>query len=70
VDCADPVGASSFALCHGEADQFNFWLSSAQGHTLSALTVRFRELDEIPFQYVSSLYRANTAPLYMGRAQR
>jgi hypothetical protein len=70
VDCADPAGASTFALSHGEADQFNFWLSSAKGHTLSALTVRFRELDEIPFQYVSSLYRANVAPLYVGRTQR
>jgi hypothetical protein len=70
VDCADPAGASTFALSHGEADHFTFWLSSAKGHTLSALTVRFRELDEIPFRYVSSLYRANIAPLYVGRAQR
>jgi hypothetical protein len=70
VDCADPAGASRFAISHSEADQFNFWLSSVKGYTLSALTVRFRDLDEIPFRYVSSAYRANVAPLYVGRTQR
>lgn len=70
VDCADPDGASRFALSHREADEFNFWLSAANGHTVSALTVHFRNLDEVAFRYVSSLRRSNVAPVYMGRPQR
>lgn len=70
VDCSDPAGASRFAVSHSGADQFSFWLSAAKGHTVSAMTVHFRELDEVPFRYVSSLRRSNVAPVCTGRPQR
>lgn len=70
VDCADPAGASRFAVSHSGGDQFSFWLSAAKGHTLCALTVHFRDLDEVPFRYVASLRRSNVAPVYTGRPQR
>lgn len=66
VDCADAAGLSKFHLSHAEADRFNFWLTAMPGHTISALNVRFCELDEIPYAYVSSYRRANLAPKYVG----
>lgn len=70
VDCEDRAGGSRFAVSHIEADEFNFWLTAPQHYTLSALNVRFRELDEVPFRYVSSLRRANVERRYVGHTRR
>jgi hypothetical protein len=66
IDCGDPLGHSRFAVSHIEADRFNLWLSAAAGHTVTAVAVRFRDLDEVAFRYVSSHRRANVTPVYIG----
>lgn len=58
VDCADEAGLSRFCVPHEEDDRFSFWLSAAKGHTVNSLLLRFRELDELPFMYVSSYRRS------------
>lgn len=68
VDCADEAGLSSFTVSHNEADRFFFWLSAAKGHTVNSMLVRFSELDELPYEYVSS-YRRSCA-LALVRATR
>lgn len=67
TDCADPAGLTKFAVSHDAADRFNCWLSAAKGHTISAVSLRFRDLDEIPHRYVLSYRRANLAPTYAGQ---
>lgn len=58
VDCADEAGLSRFSVSHDEDDRFSFWLSAAKGHTVNSLLLRFRELDELPYAYVSSYRRS------------
>lgn len=66
VDCSSSAGLHTFSIRHFDADNFTFWLSASGGHTLSCLTVAFRELDELPYTYVQSCRRANLAPTYVG----
>lgn len=58
VDCVDEAGLSRFSVSHDEDDRFSFWLSAAKGHTVNSLLLRFRELDELPYAYVSSYRRS------------
>jgi hypothetical protein len=61
-DCCDKDGLSTFSISHIDADQFSFWLTAARGHTMACLNIRFRNLDEIVYDYVCSFRRSNLAP--------
>jgi hypothetical protein len=67
ADCCDKAGACTFTISHVESDRFDFWLTAALGHTVTLLSVRFRELDEVVYAYVCSYRRANRSPAYIGR---
>lgn len=66
IDCGGSAGIYTFSVRHFDADNFIFWLSAPQGHTLSCLSIAFRDLDEIPHAYVRSCRRAHLAPTYVG----
>jgi hypothetical protein len=66
IDCGGLARPYTFSVRHFDADYFTFWLSAPQGHTLSCLSIAFRDLDEIPHAYVSSCRRAHLAPTYVG----
>ena len=66
IDCGSPAGLYTFSVRHFDADNFIFWLSAPQGHTLSCISIAFRHLDEIPYAYVHSCRRAHHAPTYIG----
>jgi len=66
IDCSDSSGLYTFSLRHSDADKFIFWVSAPQGHTLSCISIAFRDLDEIPHAYVISCRRAHLAPTYEG----
>jgi hypothetical protein len=66
IDCCGSAGLYTFSVRHFDAANFIFWLSAPQGHTLSCLSIAFRDLDEIPHAYVSSCRRAHLAPTYVG----
>ena len=70
IDCGASAGLFAFNLRHFEAANFIFWLTAPQGHTLSCISVAFRDLDEIPYTYVTSCRRANRSPLYVGMTNR
>jgi hypothetical protein len=57
VDCADEVGPARFSVSHATADRFHFWLSAAEHYTVNALIISFSELDQVPYDYVSSYRR-------------
>jgi hypothetical protein len=67
VECRDQYGLSRFSVSHDVADRFNFWLTAARGHTMTALIVRFRELDEIVHEHVCSYRRMNMRRLNIGK---
>lgn len=58
VDCAGEAGPARFSVSHAKADRFHFWLSAAERYTVNALLIRFAELSEVPYYYVSSYRRA------------
>ena len=66
IDCGGSAGLYTFNLRHFDADNFIFWLSAPQGHTLSCISTPFRHLDDIPYAYVHSCRRAHLAPTYIG----
>lgn len=70
ADCRDKDGLTKFSVSHTDADRFSFWLTGARGHTEASLMIRFRELDEVVYQYVCSCRRANIAPTYVGMEVR
>lgn len=47
-------GPYNFKVSHFDADSFIFWLGAPQGHTLSCISITFRQLDEIHYAYVQS----------------
>jgi hypothetical protein len=61
VDCRDMHGPGTFTLSHVDSDRFAFWIAAARGHTVSSVTIRFRELDEIVHEYLCSFERSNVA---------
>ena len=65
-DGGGSAGLHTFSARHLNADNFIFWLSAPQGHTLSCIDIAFRELDERPYTYVQSCRRANLGPVYIG----
>ena len=67
TDCADAAGPCELSVSHVDGDLFSFWLKAAKGHTLSSLSVRFRDLDHVPHAYVQSYRRSNSAPVYGGQ---
>jgi hypothetical protein len=66
IDCGGSVGPYNFSVRHLDADRFIFWIGAPQGHTLSCISIAFRDLDEIPYGYVQSCRRANLAPVFVG----
>jgi hypothetical protein len=70
VDGGDKAGASKLTISHVDRDRFDFWLSAARGHTVTSVSVRFRELDEVVYAYVCSHRRANLSPAYVGRKRK
>lgn len=64
VDCRDPAGLCEFRVSHFDADVFTFWLRAAKGHSVTALDIRFRELDDTVYAYVRSYRHANVHPMY------
>jgi hypothetical protein len=66
VDGGDKAGVSKLTISRVDSDGFDFWLSAAQGHTVTSVRVRFRELDEVIHAYVCSYWRANLSPVYVG----
>ena len=70
IDCGGSAGGYTFSVRHFDADNFIFWLGAPQGHTLSCITIAFRELDEIAYVYVQSCRRANLSPAYVGMRQK
>lgn len=70
VDCCDKAGACQLTISHVESDRFDFWITAPLGHTVTSMSVRFRELDEIVYAYVCSYRRANLSPVYVGRKRR
>ena len=69
-DCGGSVARYTFSLCHFNTDTFIFWLSAPQGHTLSCISIAFKQLDELPYAYVVSCRRANQSPLYVGMTDK
>jgi hypothetical protein len=67
VDCCDKAGACRLTISHVDGDRFDFWLTAPLGHTVTSMTVRFRELDDVVYAYVCSYRRANLSPAYVGR---
>lgn len=67
ADCRAEDGLCRFSVSHIEADRFHFWLTGARDHTLAALIVRFRELDEVVHGHLCSYRRANLAQAHAGR---
>jgi hypothetical protein len=67
IDCCDKAGASKLTISHVHADRFDFWLTAAQGHTVTSTSVRFRELDDAVNACVCSYRRTNLSPVYVGR---
>jgi hypothetical protein len=61
TDCCAEDGLCRFSVSHIEADRFTFWLTGARRHTISSLIVRFRDLDEVVYRWVSSYQRFNVA---------
>ena len=66
VDCRDVHGLATFTVLHLDSDRFAFWITAARGHTVCSVTVRFREVDEIAYEYLCSFRRSNIAPPYTG----
>ena len=67
VDCCDKAGPDRLTIIHVDGDRFDFWLTAAQGHTITSTSARFRELDEVVYAHVHSNRRANVSPVYVGR---
>jgi hypothetical protein len=44
IDCADPHGHTTLTIRHKEKAQFYFWLTAAEGYTLTAATAEFKQL--------------------------
>jgi hypothetical protein len=61
IDCGGSVGPYNFSVRHLDADRFIFWIGAPQGHTLSCISIAFRDLNEIPYAYVQSCRRTNLA---------
>jgi hypothetical protein len=59
-------GLATFTVLHLESDRFAFWITAARAHTVCSVTVRFREVDEIAYEYLCSFRRSNIAPPYTG----
>ena len=70
IDCGGSAGLFTFNIRHFDAANFIFWLTAPQGHTLSCINIAFRDLDEIPYTYVTSCRRANRSPLYIGMTNK
>lgn len=70
IDCGGSAGRYTFSVRHVDADNFIFWIGAPQGHTLSCISVAFRELHELPYAYVQSCRRASLAPAYIGLAKK
>ena len=70
IDCGGSAGLYTFSVRHLDADNFIFWISAPQGHTLSCISIAFRVLDEIPYAYVKSCSRANRSPSYVGMTRQ
>jgi hypothetical protein len=59
VDCKAEDGPCRFSVTHFEADRFSFWLTGARGHTITSMTVVFRDLDEFVHDRLAGYRRAN-----------
>ena len=70
LDCGDKAGASALFVVHVRGDRFDFWLTAAQGHTVTTTCARFQKLDEVIYTYVCSHRRANLSPVYVGLKPR
>lgn len=69
-DGGGSAGRYTFSICHLSATTFIFWLGAPQGHTLSCISITFRNLDELPYAYVQSCRRANLSPMYVGMTDK